>query len=158
MRVVKHCGGAGGDLAAWNRKRLATVPAAGVRWTAGIGNDLQPGDRLTVIMRLLIACPKCGRQYDATGKRPGSRFRCHCGEVVTIAAPKGHDAKVVRCSACGAPQEEGSTHCRFCGADFTLHDRDLDTVCPHCMARISDRDKFCHFCGARIAPESVVGE
>lgn len=77
---------------------------------------------------------------------------------MTITAPKGHEARVVNCSSCGAPQEEGSTHCNFCGADFTLHERDLNTVCPNCMARISDRAKFCHHCGSRVAVESVAGE
>lgn len=109
-------------------------------------------------MRLLIACPKCGRQYDATGKKPGRRFRCHCGAVVTIRPPRGHEARVVNCSSCGAPQEEGATCCNFCGADFTLHERDLNTVCPKCLARISDRAKFCHHCGTRVAAESVAGE
>lgn len=109
-------------------------------------------------MRLLIACPKCGRQYDATGKRPGRRFRCQCGTVVVIKPPKGHDAGVVHCSACGAPREEGSRKCNFCGADFTLHERDLETICPKCLARISNRARFCHHCGTRVAPESVAGE
>lgn len=109
-------------------------------------------------MRLLIACPECGRQYDASRKQPGSRFRCYCGAIVTVTPPKGHDARVIHCSACGAPREEGSRQCAFCGADFTLHERDLDTVCPKCMARISDRARFCHHCGTRVAPESVAGD
>jgi Zn-finger nucleic acid-binding protein len=78
--------------------------------------------------------------------------------VVTIKPPQGHEARVVNCSSCGAPQEEGRTCCNFCGADFTLHERDLNTVCPTCMARISDRAKFCHHCGTRVAAESVAGE
>jgi len=78
--------------------------------------------------------------------------------VVTVKPPQGHDAKVVKCSSCGGPQEEGRTSCNFCGADFTLHERDLNTVCPKCTARISDRAKFCHHCGNRVAVESVAGE
>jgi Zn-finger nucleic acid-binding protein len=109
-------------------------------------------------MRLLIACPKCNRQYEAKQKRLGSRFRCHCGEVLTLRPPEGHDARVVNCSSCGAPQEEGRTSCNFCGTDFTLHERDLNTICPKCMARISDRARFCHRCGTRVAPESLAGE
>jgi Zn-finger nucleic acid-binding protein/DNA-directed RNA polymerase subunit RPC12/RpoP len=81
-----------------------------------------------------------------------------CGEVVTIAEPQGHDARVVRCSACGGPRQAGSLHCTFCGADFTLHERDLNTVCPACLARVSDTAKFCHYCGVRIAPESVAAD
>jgi Zn-finger nucleic acid-binding protein len=109
-------------------------------------------------MRLLVACSECERQYDATGRSPGTRFRCHCGAAVTIKRPKGHDAAVVRCSSCGAPRQEESTNCHFCGADFTLHERDLDTVCPKCLARVSDRATFCHHCATRLAPEYVAGQ
>lgn len=108
-------------------------------------------------MRLLVACEKCLRQYDATGRSPGSRFRCHCGEVVTVRQPEGRDAAVVRCSSCGAPRQEGSPSCQFCAADFTLHERDLNTVCPKCMARVSDRARYCHHCGSPLLPESVAG-
>ncbi len=45
--------------------------------------------------------------------------------------------------------------CRFCGSRFTLHEQDLHTICPDCMARISDHAKFCHHCGIAI---TVVGE
>jgi len=109
-------------------------------------------------MRLLVACGKCQRQYDATGRSPGSRFRCHCGAVVTVEQSKGRDAAVVRCSSCGAPREAHSTSCQFCGADFTLHERDLDTVCPKCLARVSDRARFCHHCGTGLVPELVAGD
>lgn len=111
-----------------------------------------------VIVRLIVACGKCQRQYDATGKCPGRRFRCHCGEVVTIQRPKGHDAGVVRCSSCGAPRDEGSAACKFCGADFTLHERDLNTVCPQCLSRVSDRARFCHHCATPLVPELAAGD
>ena len=106
-------------------------------------------------MRLLIACPACRRQYDASDRPIGGRFRCRCGTIVTIARPQGHDATVVRCSSCGAPRSEGASHCQFCGADFTLREQDLDTICPHCLARISDRAKFCDHCGHPLAAEPL---
>ena len=109
-------------------------------------------------MRLLVACPKCHRQYDATGRTPGRRFRCRCGEAVTIPQPQGHDAAVVRCSSCGAPREELALQCTYCSADFTLHERDLHTVCPACMTRVSDRAKFCHSCGGKLTPETLVAD
>jgi Zn-finger nucleic acid-binding protein len=109
-------------------------------------------------MRLLIACPRCQRQFDATGRSAGSRFRCLCGEVVTVQPPKGRDASVVRCSACGGPREAHQASCQFCGADFTLHERDLDTVCPKCLARVSDRAKFCHHCGTKLMPEPIAAD
>ncbi len=106
-------------------------------------------------MRLLVACPKCKRQYDATGKPVGGRFRCHCGAVLTIRQPLGHDAAVVRCSSCGAPRGDGSPACGYCGADFTLHEQDLDMVCPHCLTRVSHAAKYCHHCGVALLPEAL---
>jgi Zn-finger nucleic acid-binding protein len=104
-------------------------------------------------MRFLVACPECHRQFDATERRVGSSFPCSCGATVTVPPPAAHDAAVVRCSSCGAPREEsgeGKGGCRFCGAEFTLHERDLDTICPGCMARVSGRARFCHFCGTPV--------
>ena len=106
-------------------------------------------------MRLIVACGQCQRQYDATGREPGSRFRCHCGAVITVEEPKGHEAAVVRCSSCGAPRQEGGLNCEFCGADFTLHERDLDTVCPKCLARVSHRANYCHHCATALVPEQL---
>ena len=106
-------------------------------------------------MRLLISCPACRRQYDASERSIGSRFRCRCGTIVTIARPQGHDASVVRCASCGAPRRDETPCCVFCGADFTLREQDLDTICPHCLARISDRAKFCDHCGNPLAAEPL---
>ncbi len=108
-------------------------------------------------MRMLVACSDCNRQFDATGCEPGSQFRCHCGSTVTVQQHLGYEASVIRCSSCGAPCEDGAAGCRFCGADFTLHERDLHTVCPKCFARVSDRARFCHHCGGMLAPEQAPG-
>ena len=51
-----------------------------------------------------------------------------------------------------------STSCGYCGADFTLHEQDLDTVCPGCFARVSDQAKFCHHCGLALLPEPYVDQ
>jgi len=101
-------------------------------------------------MRFLVACPECHRQFDATGRAEGSAFPCSCGATVTVPRPRAHDAAVVRCSSCGAPREETAPACRFCGAEFTLHERDLDTICPGCMARVSGQARFCHHCGTPV--------
>jgi Zn-finger nucleic acid-binding protein len=108
-------------------------------------------------MRLLVACPECRRQYDATRRAIGSRFRCHCGALVDVKEPVGHDARVVRCSSCGAPRHEQSESCPFCGSDFTLQERDLHTVCPHCLAWVSDQARFSHHCGTGLVPELECG-
>ena len=110
-------------------------------------------------MRVLIACTAgCQRQYDASELARGSRFHCACGEVLTVPRPGGFEASVVRCSACGAPRQAGEALCGHCDASFTLVDRDLNTVCPQCMARVGDRARFCHHCAAPLTAEEVAGE
>jgi Zn-finger nucleic acid-binding protein len=109
-------------------------------------------------MRLIVACQQCKRQYDARGQRPGDRFRCRCGAAVTVHEPQGHEADVVRCSSCGATREENASRCDHCGADFTVHEQDLNTVCPNCLARVSDRARYCHHCAALLVAEAVVGD
>jgi Zn-finger nucleic acid-binding protein len=109
-------------------------------------------------MRVLVECPDCLRQYDATRRKAGGKFHCHCGEVIEIRRPRGHDASVVRCSGCGASRGAGAERCPYCRAEFTLHERDLNTVCPHCLARVSDRARFCHHCATGLVPELDAGE
>ncbi len=109
-------------------------------------------------MRLILACPACSRQYDVSSYSPGTRFHCSCGTVVEVGEPQAHDAAVVRCSSCGGPQKDGATSCNFCGSELTLHDRDLNTMCPGCLTRISDQARFCHSCGTVITAETVVSD
>ena len=109
-------------------------------------------------MRLLVACPNCRRQYEAGQLSPGAKFHCSCGKVLRVKRSKGHDAAVVRCSGCGAPREKGASACEHCSADFTLHERDLHTVCPGCLTRVSDKARFCHSCGKALTAASVAGE
>jgi len=109
-------------------------------------------------MRLLVACSDCKRHYDASQLAAGSRFRCLCGHILQVERPMPHDAAVVRCSSCGAPRQGESAACRFCDADFTLHERDLHTICPACMTRVSDRARFCHHCASPLLCAAVAGE
>jgi Zn-finger nucleic acid-binding protein len=109
-------------------------------------------------MRLLVQCPDCRRQFDASGREIGSRLNCPCGTAIEVKQPAAHDAAVVRCSSCGAPRAEHAKHCSFCGSDFTLREQDLDMVCPNCLARVSDQAQFCHHCGAGLVTEAVTGE
>ena len=101
-------------------------------------------------MRHLVACGRCGRQLDASDRAAGERLLCPCGEWVTVPALAPHDSAVVRCSACGAPREGDEAECRYCGSSFTVHERDLDTICPVCMARVSGGARFCDHCGSPI--------
>jgi Zn-finger nucleic acid-binding protein len=106
-------------------------------------------------MLALVACTACRRQFDAGGRAPGTTFACVCGASVTVGAPRGHDAAVVRCSSCGASRQEGETACQWCDSEFTIHEKDLHTICPQCFARISDRARHCHHCGVAIAPQPI---
>ncbi len=109
-------------------------------------------------LRVLVACESCNRQYDTCNFKAGSRFHCTCGTVVTVQAVRARDVAVVRCSSCGAARQEKEDACLYCGSAFTLVEQDLHTVCPQCMARISDRAKFCHFCATPIAPQGSAGD
>lgn len=109
-------------------------------------------------MRTIVACPACRRQYNAAGHAPGARLHCSCGETLVVPSRRGHDAAVVRCSACGSPRSDDDRACAHCGAVLTLHERDLHTMCPGCLSRISDRALFCHHCGLAIVPEPVQDE
>ena len=106
-------------------------------------------------MRVLVACADCKRQFDASSRSAGSRFHCYCGATLTVPEARSHEATVVRCSACGAPRQEGAEACGFCGSDFTLHERDLHTICPSCMARVSDRARYCHHCAVPLVPQPL---
>lgn len=109
-------------------------------------------------MRILVKCQDCHRRYDASRRAVGSRFRCHCGQVLTVHQPRSHEATVVRCSSCGGPRQHEARACVFCGADFTIHERDLSTVCPDCLARVSDRARYCPQCSVPLGGESIHAE
>lgn len=68
-----------------------------------------------------------------------------------------HEAAVVRCSGCGAPRS-ATPDCVHCGSSFAAYERDLTSVCPRCVTRISDHARFCHGCGLAIAAEGKAGE
>lgn len=101
-------------------------------------------------MRHLIVCGRCRRQLDAGDRAAGELVDCPCGARVAVPPLAAHDSAVVRCSACGAPREGGEAECRYCGASFTVRERDIDTICPVCMARVSGGARFCDHCGSPI--------
>jgi len=101
-------------------------------------------------MRHLIVCGRCRRQLDAGDRAAGELVSCPCGEMVAVPPLAAHDSAVVRCSACGAPREGSEPECRYCGSSFTVHERDIDTICPVCMARVSGGARFCDHCGSPI--------
>lgn len=104
----------------------------------------------------LAACTDCGRQFDVSAAPrlarvgPGDSFDCSCGATVTVPTGRPSDAAVVSCASCGAPRQGQATSCGFCGSDFTLRERDLDAICPRCLARVSRHGRFCHHCALPI--------
>lgn len=108
-------------------------------------------------MRVLVACKQCHRRYEASQRKIGTKFRCQCGVVLKVQSPKGHEARVVRCSSCGGARQGNTRNCGFCGSDFTLHERDLNTVCPNCLTRVSDQARYCAECGDRLSAEALAG-
>lgn len=110
------------------------------------------------LLRQIVACGDCARQFDAGDLAPGSRFRCACGALLAVPTTGSHEAAVVRCSSCGGPRQDQARACSFCGGDFTLREQDLDAICPTCLARISRKGRFCHHCATPILVEETAGE
>ena len=90
------------SLPGLRRKILSSSPPcrAAIDWMVGVdyhGRKLpQPSlketkNRRVRLMRLLVQCPHCKRQYNAGRRSVGSRFRCPCGRLwnknVIIQAP-----------------------------------------------------------------------
>jgi Zn-finger nucleic acid-binding protein len=92
---------------------------------------------------MIVECPACRARYDASGRAPGSRFRCRCGAEVTIGQP-GADAGTLDCPRCGAPASPDSTSCAYCHAALAL------VGCPRCLGRVFAGARFCQHCGAPL--------
>lgn len=110
------------------------------------------------LLRQIVACGECARQFDAGRLAAGSRFRCACGSLLAVPTASSHEAAVVRCSSCGGPRQDQARACSFCGGGFTLREQDLDAICPRCLARISRKGRFCHHCATPILVEETAGE
>ena len=105
---------------------------------------------------IIIECNVCKHQYKVHEGRVGEKFHCFCGNTLTVPSVRIHDAAVVRCSSCGGARgKDREPFCSYCGSSFTIHERDLNTICPHCMTRICSKAKFCHSCATPIASEDV---
>lgn len=104
---------------------------------------------------LLLACPDCSRQYDATGLEPGSQVRCFCDAVFLVEWPKRLSAGALTCTHCGGAVSVGDEDCPYCRAKISEEDRRKTTLCPGCYTRLDDDSKHCRACALAIAPQHL---
>jgi len=92
---------------------------------------------------MIVECPACRARYDASGRAPGTRFRCRCGAEVIVGQPTG-TADALSCPHCGAPASPESATCSYCHAVLAL------VGCPRCLGRVFQGARFCEHCGAPL--------
>jgi len=102
---------------------------------------------------LLLACPKCARQYDVSHLAPKSKVRCLCDQVIEVTWRKPFVVAALQCSECGGPAERDDECCRFCGVVLPEKERRASSLCPVCFARIEEDARHCRACGVRIEPQ-----
>ena len=102
----------------------------------------------------LVACADCHAQYDVTSMVEGAAFDCRCGTTLEARAPKGVEASVARCSACGAVAREQDDDCDYCGSEIVHAQHRGGLICPECMARNLDDARFCLACGTGFEPRT----
>ena len=91
---------------------------------------------------MILACPACDSRYDVTGHDVGQKFRCRCGEVVTLAAAT--QAGMLACPQCGAGVAPSAKTCDHCSSHLLLK------ACPRCLSRVFHGHKHCPDCGAEL--------
>ena len=106
-------------------------------------------------MLLIAACPVCRTQFDASDYQPGDRFACTCGAQVTVPTPREHQARIVKCSNCGAALSENKAHCEFCDARLSSIDQGWSKICPQCFCRLPNDASYCVECGLKIQPQTL---
>ena len=105
--------------------------------------------------RALIACDRCGRQYDVSGFPAGTRVHCECAEILRTTDRKPHVPRPMRCGRCGGRLRVDASKCDYCEGEITLEERGLSGVCPRCYARLLLGARFCMECGVEIAPQTL---
>ena len=103
---------------------------------------------------ILIACDRCGRQYDVSHLEPGAPLRCACERVLTVVHREPRAALAMRCASCGAAFRDGARACAYCGTELTIEERGMSCVCPNCHGRMAADARFCMGCGTEVAPQS----
>jgi Zn-finger nucleic acid-binding protein len=103
----------------------------------------------------LVACPSCHIQYDVSDVLAES-ITCRCGERIDARPREPVDARIARCSACGAQLAAHSEHCAYCGSTIVRDVGRLSLICPECYARCAEDARFCTACGVGFEPQPVV--
>lgn len=93
---------------------------------------------------MILACPGCDSRYDVTGHAVGQKFRCRCGEMMTLEAI-APIAGELACPHCGAGVAATASACVYCSAEL------LVKACPRCLSRVFHGHKHCPECGAELA-------
>ena len=92
---------------------------------------------------MIVECPGCRRRYDVTGRPPGTRARCRCGEVFQLPdAPR--TAATLNCPECGAVCPPDRDRCAYCKAVLAI------IACPRCFGMLFRGSKHCVHCGAEV--------
>ncbi len=69
---------------------------------------------------MILACPGCDSRYDVTGNDVGHRFRCRCGEIITLEAKTHTQAARLSCPHCGAGVSPSTKTCDHCSSALLL--------------------------------------
>lgn len=93
---------------------------------------------------MILACPACDSRYDVTGHAVGQRFRCRCGQMMTLEAVPPV-AGELGCPHCGGGVAPTASACAYCSAEL------LVKACPRCLSRVFHGHKHCPECGAELA-------
>ncbi len=102
----------------------------------------------------LVACPNCHTQYDVAEVLVDA-FPCRCGATLKNEPLAAVEARVHRCSSCGAQVAGEAERCDYCGAEIVRDPDELSLICPECYARNADASRFCTGCGVAFRPERV---
>jgi Zn-finger nucleic acid-binding protein len=92
---------------------------------------------------MILACPACDSRYDVTGHAIGQKFRCRCGQMMTLQAMPPVAGELA-CPHCGAGVAAAASACAHCSADL------LVKACPRCLSRVFHGHKHCPECGAEL--------
>lgn len=105
---------------------------------------------------VLLACPRCHRQYDVGAHRPGAKIRCLCGNLCVVEERRARQVEMLHCSNCGGKLAASNRKCEYCAAEVKLADRGLGPSCPECLATTVAGAKHCGACGVRLAAEGIL--